>query len=140
MTLCFALKQYSVFNTATFRAYGLGIHTLARGWYVIAEASELSDRPLALGFFDKDFVLYRGKSGQLVLLDAHCPHMQCHIAASDTTLVARDGRKIEIDSIRCPYHGWRFGSDRIGDDIHYFNGPKPRSAKLQSYVIAESLA
>jgi 3-ketosteroid 9alpha-monooxygenase subunit A len=58
--------------------YGLGPHTFARGWYVIAEASELSDRPLALRFFDKDFALYRGKSGQLVLLDAHCAPSRRH--------------------------------------------------------------
>jgi 3-ketosteroid 9alpha-monooxygenase subunit A len=119
--------------------YGLGPHTFARGWYVIAESIELTERPLALHFFSKDFALYRGKSGQLVLLDAHCPHMQCHIAASDTAVIAREGAQIEGDSIRCPYHGWRFGADGLCDDIPYFDGPKPRSAKLNSYVVAESL-
>ena len=69
---------------ATSIEYSLGPHTFARGWYVIAESHELTERPLALRFFDQDFALYRGESGQLVLLDAHCPHMQCHIAASDT--------------------------------------------------------
>ncbi|MFT5889613.1 MAG: 3-ketosteroid 9alpha-monooxygenase subunit A [Zhongshania sp.] len=65
--------------------------------------------------------------------------MQCHIAASDTAVIARDSAQIEGDSIRCPYHGWRFGSDGICDDIPHFDGPMPRSAKLQSYVVAESL-
>lgn len=124
---------------ATSSEYGLGPHTFARGWYVIAEACELSERPLPLRFFDRDFALYRGDSGSLVLLDAHCPHMQCHIAASDSAVIARDGAQIEGDSIRCPYHGWRFGADGVCDDIPYFDGPKPRSARLQSYVVAESL-
>jgi len=124
---------------ATSIEYSLGPHTFARGWYVIAESHELTERPLALRFFDQDFALYRGESGQLVLLDAHCPHMQCHIAASDTAIIAREGAQIEGDSIRCPYHGWRFGADGVCDDIPYFDGPKPRSAKLNSYVVAESL-
>lgn len=124
---------------ATSTEYSLGPHTFARGWYVIAESHELTERPLALRFFDQDFALYRGKSGQLVLLDAHCPHMQCHLAASDTAIIAREGAQIEGDSIRCPYHGWRFGADGVCDDIPYFDGPKPRSAKLNSYVVAESL-
>jgi hypothetical protein len=44
-----------------------------------------------------------------------------HLAASDTAVIARDGAQIEGDSIRCPYHGWRFGSDGIYDDIPYFD-------------------
>jgi len=123
---------------ATAKEYGLGPHQFPRGWFVIAEASELQEKPLALKFFAKDFALYRGQSGKPVLLDAHCPHMQCHLAA-DSAIIAREGAQIEGDSIRCPYHGWRFAADGSCDDIPYFDGPKPRSAKLESYLVEERL-
>ncbi|WP_269618175.1 Rieske 2Fe-2S domain-containing protein [Zhongshania sp. BJYM1] len=124
---------------ATTQDYGLGPEQFPRGWFLIAEASELNHKPLALHFFDKDLALYRGESGTPILLDAHCPHMQCHIAAGDSAVIAKDGAQIEGDSIRCPYHGWRFGADGVCDDIPYFDGPKPRSARLKSYPVHESL-
>ena len=44
------------------------------------------------------------------MLDAYCPHMGTHLARNNTSYVVQDGQ-IEGDSIRCPYHGWRFGPD-----------------------------
>ncbi len=124
---------------ATAQDYGLGPNCFPRGWFLIAEASELGAQPLALRFFSRDFALYRGEHSQPVLLDAYCPHMQCHIAASDTAVIAKEGAQIEGSSIRCPYHGWRFGPDGACDDIPYHDGPMPRSAKLTSYPVVESL-
>ena len=56
----------------------------------------------------QELVLYRGASGRVVMLDAHCPHMGTHLGRNSTSYVCRDGA-IEGDSIRCPYHAWRFG-------------------------------
>ncbi|WP_289083769.1 Rieske 2Fe-2S domain-containing protein [uncultured Spongiibacter sp.] len=119
--------------------YGLGPNTFPRGWFLIAESSELGQSPLALRFFARDFALYRGEDGKPVLLDAYCPHMQCHIAASDSAVIAKEGAQIEGSSIRCPYHGWRFGPDGVCDDIPYHDGPMPRSAKLTSYPVEEGI-
>jgi 3-ketosteroid 9alpha-monooxygenase subunit A len=63
--------------------------------------------------------------------------MQTHIAASKSAMIVVNGEQIEGDSIRCPYHGWRFGPDGQCDDIPYHDGPIPRSAKLGSYEVRE---
>ena len=41
--------------------YGLGEHTFPRGWFMAAEASEVTDKPLAVRFFGRELVLYRGR-------------------------------------------------------------------------------
>ena len=105
---------------------------------MIAELSELGNQPLALRFFGKNLVLYRGRgSGRLVLLDAHCPHMGAHLGRGVETSIVRSNNQIDGDGIRCPYHGWRFNPEGQLDDIPYFDGPCPASAKLQSYLVVE---
>lgn len=122
---------------ATSADYALGPHTFPRGWFIIAEGSELTNKPIPLRFFGKDFALYRGESGRPILLDAYCPHMQTHLAGGCSTELAKTGKQIEGDSIRCPYHGWRFGPDGRCDDIPYFEGTYPRSAVVNSYPVRE---
>ena len=117
--------------------YGLGPHTFPRGWFVVAEASELDAGPLAVRFFGKDFALYRGESGRIVMLDAYCSHMGTHLAASKSAVIVADGKQIEGDSIRCPYHGWRYAPDGQVDDIPYHDGPCPKSAAIRSYDARE---
>jgi 3-ketosteroid 9alpha-monooxygenase subunit A len=129
---------------ATTQDYRLGEFTYPRGWFMLAEASELDQhRPLAVRFFGKDFALYRGRtSGKVVLLDAYCPHMKTHLAAPNrTSYVIQDGAgtNIEGDGIRCPYHAWRFGPDGKCDDIPYHQGPIPAAAQVKSWHVVESL-
>lgn len=122
---------------ATTKEYGLGELTFPRGWFMIAEASELGDKPLPLRFFSREFALYRGESGRLVLLDAFCPHMRVNIAKNTTSYVVRDGQQIEGDSIRCPGHGWRFGPDGVCNHIPYSTHGIPKAARLQTYPVIE---
>ena len=121
---------------ATTEEYSLGEYTYPRGWFMIATADEIKDVPLALSFFGREFALYRGESGRVVLLDAYCPHMGTHIAKNTTSYVVLDGQ-IEGDSIRCPYHAWRFGPDGRCNDIPYHDGPIPSAARLQSWPVEE---
>lgn len=122
---------------ATNADYGIEGSDYPRGWFVIAEASELGKEPLPLHFFGHDYAMYRGESGRVVLLDAYCPHMGTHLAASSSAAMAQEGEQIEGDSIRCPYHGWRFDPDGVCDDIPYHEGPCPQKANLQSYPVRE---
>lgn len=121
---------------ATTKEYRLGDFTYPRGWFMVADAEELEDKPLALHFFGQELALYRGESGRAVLLDAYCPHMGTHIAKNTTSYVVIDGQ-IEGDSIRCPYHAWRFGPDGKCNEIPYHNGPIPSSACIKSWPIME---
>lgn len=86
--------------------YNLGPHTFPRGWFMVADASQISTVPQAVRFFGQELVLYRGHSGRVYLVDAYCPHMGTHLAKNTTSYVIRDKRHVEGDSIRCPYHVW----------------------------------
>jgi len=51
--------------------YGLGEFTFPRGWFMVADAEEVKDRPASVRIVDQDLVIYRGKSGGVVMLDAY---------------------------------------------------------------------
>ncbi|WKD49075.1 Rieske 2Fe-2S domain-containing protein [Microbulbifer spongiae] len=118
--------------------FDLGEYIFPRGWFMIAEASELDDGPKGVRFFGKDFALYRGESGRLVLLDAYCLHMGTHLAKSNSASIVTNHEQLEGDSIRCPYHGWRYNPEGQVDDIPYFDGPCPK-ARIKSYPVVETL-
>lgn len=117
--------------------YNLGPFEFPRGWFMIAEASELESGPLPLRFFGRSFALFRGESGRLVCLDGHCKHMGAHLTASRTASIAAFGEQVEGDAIRCPYHGWRYNADGMVDDIPGFDGPCPKAAKIESHTVRE---
>lgn len=119
--------------------YKLGPNDFPRGWFVVAEGKELDRGPMAVRFFGRDLALYRGESGKPVLLDAYCAHMGTHLTASTSAMIVKNGKQIEGDSIRCPYHGWRYNSAGEVDDIPYFDGPCPKSASIRSYPVVDSL-
>jgi 3-ketosteroid 9alpha-monooxygenase subunit A len=124
---------------ATTKDYGLGEFTFPRGWFMVAVSAEVNDKPKAVRFFGQDFALYRGKqSGKVVLLDAYCPHMGTHLARNSTSYVAQDGA-VEGDSIRCPYHAWRFGPDGRCNHIPYSKGPIPPAARVKSWKVEEHM-
>ncbi|QGP81239.1 Rieske 2Fe-2S domain-containing protein [Sphingobium sp. CAP-1] len=115
--------------------YNLGEFTFPRGWLMVARASEVGATPSAIRMFGRDMVVYRGQSGRLVLLDAYCPHMQAHFAAEQTSGAA--AHRVEGDSIRCPYHSWRFGPDGKCDHIPYHDGVIPPAAKVHAWRVEE---
>jgi 3-ketosteroid 9alpha-monooxygenase subunit A len=54
-------------------------------------------------------------------------------------MIVKNGQQIEGDSIRCPYHGWRYNADGDVDDIPYFDGPCPKSASIRSYPVVDNM-
>lgn len=124
---------------ATTSDYGLGPHTYPRGWFMIAPSEAVSTtQPLSLRFFGRELVLFRGQ-GKLVLLDAICPHMGTHIGKNSASYVVQDNTWIEGDSIRCPYHAWRFGPDGKCNHIPYHAGAIPEMARLRAWPVAERM-
>lgn len=129
---------------ATTKDYHLGEFTFPRGWFMVAEATEIDNyKPLQVRFFGRDFALYRGReTGRPVMLDGYCCHMKNPLGAKNTTsYVVRDGlgTNIEGDNIRCPYHAWRFGPDGKCNDIPYSKDPIPENARVKSWRVVESL-
>ena len=117
--------------------YKLGPFSYPRGWFMIGDAEKIGNGPETLHFFGKDFVFYRGASGTPHLVEAYCPHMGAHLGRNTTSYVVRDGAQIEGESIRCPFHGWRFGPDGQCDDIPYSPAFTPKAARLTTYTIVE---
>lgn len=117
--------------------YKLGPQTYPRGWFIVAESSELDQGPMAVRFFGKDFALYRGESGKPIMLDAYCAHMGTHLTAGSSAMIVQNGEQIEGDSIRCPYHGWKYGPDGTLEDIPYYDGKCPKSANIGAYHVED---
>lgn len=117
--------------------YRLGEFTFGRGWYMIADATKLGDKPMSLRYFARDLVLYRGESGTPYLVDAYCPHMGAHLGKNETSYIVRDGERIQGESIRCPFHGWRFGADGRCDHIPYSDQTPPKAAFIKTWPVIE---
>ena len=84
----------------------------ARGWHIVLFSSELQIGEVKqLHYFDRDIVAYRGESGRVAILDAHCPHLGANLASGE-------GR-VSGDTIACPFHGWVFDPDGRCVDIPY---------------------
>ena len=76
----------------------------ARGWHIVLFSCELQlGEVKQLHYFDQDIVAYRGESGRVAILDAHCPHLGANLASGE-------GR-VSGDTIACPFHGWVFDPD-----------------------------
>ncbi|MGF1494504.1 MAG: Rieske 2Fe-2S domain-containing protein [Microcoleaceae cyanobacterium] len=69
-------------------------------WFRIATHQELqAKKVLPLRYFNRDFVLFLGEDGHPYLIDAYCPHMGAHLGCGGT---------VHGNTIRCPYHGWKW--------------------------------
>lgn len=74
-----------------------------KGWWMIAFSGDVGrSRVRALRVLESDVVLWRDTDGDLSCQSAHCPHLGAHLGY---------GGEVQGKSIRCPFHGWRFGSD-----------------------------
>jgi 3-ketosteroid 9alpha-monooxygenase subunit A len=122
---------------ATSADYGLGEFVYPRGWFMVGRSEDATSVPAAVRYFGEDWVLYRGESGRVMLMEAYCPHMGTHLAANTTSYVVKDGEHVQGDSIRCPYHGWRFGPDGRCNDIPYSPVAPPKAACLKSFTVTE---
>lgn len=117
--------------------YNLGEYTFPRGWFMVAAGADIDNTPQAIRFFGQDLVIYRGASGRVLVMDAYCPHMGAHLAKNSTSYIVRDGEQTEGDSIRCPYHGWRFNAEGVCDNVPYSPTPPPQAARLKSWPVVE---
>ncbi|MCB1689988.1 MAG: aromatic ring-hydroxylating dioxygenase subunit alpha [Halioglobus sp.] len=98
------------------------------GWYSVERSHQLlvgEVKPVQA--FDRELVLYRTRSGIAVVQDAFCPHLGAHLG--------HKGRVVG-ESVRCPFHGWRYGTDGMCVEIPY-SDEIPERARLRTWHTEE---
>jgi len=84
----------------------------ARGWHIVLFSQELQRGEVKrLSYFEQELVCFRGESGKVAILDAHCPHLGAHLASGEGRVIG--------DNIACPFHGWTFDPSGTCVDIPY---------------------
>ena len=98
------------------------------GWFSVSRSQELLVGEVQqVQAFDRELVLYRTRSGEAVLQDAYCPHLGANLGV--------DGRVVG-ESIRCPFHGWRFGKEGMCEEIPYCEDI-PERAHIRTWHVQE---
>ena len=98
------------------------------GWFGVGLAGALAPGEVrALRFMGRDLVLFRTTSGVASCFSAHCPHMGAHLGRGGTVVG---------ESLRCPFHGFRFAVDgrcvATATDC-----PPPPTAKAERWPLCE---
>ena len=97
-------------------------------WFQVAYSDELEPNAvLPLRYFGKELVLFRGDDGKARVLDAFCPHLGAHLGY---------GGMVQENTIRCPFHAWRFDGAGRCVDVPYANKIPPL-AKLDAWAVCE---
>jgi cholesterol 7-desaturase len=97
------------------------------GWYCVGFSNEfptgeVRTRRLA----GREVVLFRTECGTLHAIDPVCPHMGAHLGHGGT---------VEGETIRCPFHAFRF--DGGGACVATGYGTKPPKARARTYPSCE---
>ena len=100
----------------------------ATGWFVVATAEDLPPGTvLSLRYFGQKLVAFRGEGGGVHVLDAHCPHLGADLGVGGTVVG---------DTIRCPFHAWRFAGNGTCAEIPYAKKIPPRAC-LRRWEVRE---
>lgn len=99
------------------------------GWYQIAWSPEIeAGEATPFRYFGRDLVCYRGESGQVHVLDAHCPHLGAHLGY---------GGRVAGDEIICPFHGWQWRASGELSSVPD-GGRRPRRIQIGCWPVHET--
>jgi phthalate 4,5-dioxygenase len=117
---------------------------LRRYWHPVALLDEVDPalspewaaRPVKpVRLLGEDFVLFADTQGHLGLLQRQCPHRGADLAFGRLETPATSRWGLPADGLRCPFHGWKFGTDG-----HCIDTPgEPEGSRLCDRVQARSL-
>jgi phenylpropionate dioxygenase-like ring-hydroxylating dioxygenase large terminal subunit len=102
---------------------------IPNGWFAVAWSRDLAEADVQRKrYFGRELVLFRGRSGRPYVLDAYCPHLGAHLA---------EGGRVVGESVRCPFHGWRYeGESGRCVEIPYCKRIPP-NARVAPYEVRE---
>jgi len=100
-------------------------------WHPVCTTAELTaagDTPLGVELLGRRVVVARGASGSLLALADRCLHRSTRLSIG----------RVDGESIRCAYHGWRWAADGHCVEIPSMpGGPIPERACIPSYDVEE---
>jgi nitrite reductase/ring-hydroxylating ferredoxin subunit len=103
-------------------------HPYPNGWFVVAFSHELPVLGVqAIHYFGQELVLFRTADGTARVLDAYCPHLGAHLGC---------GGKVDGDSVRCPFHGWKFDGSGQCVEVPFASKIPPRAA-VRGWLVRE---
>ncbi len=97
-------------------------------WYVVAQSSELTDRPLGVVLWQQPIVLYRDASHTVHGLEDRCPHRQVRLSHG----------QVQGNQLECVYHGWQFNEAGACVEVPYLTDKqKLPNCRLRRYPVRE---
>ncbi len=73
------------------------------GWFAVGHSDQLAKaKAITVHYLGRQMVIWRGEDGGVRAADAYCPHLGANLGR---------GGKVEGNTLRCPFHGWRFDGD-----------------------------
>jgi nitrite reductase/ring-hydroxylating ferredoxin subunit len=98
------------------------------GWFAVAWSKDLVRGEVRRAhYFGRELVIFRTREGRVQVLDAYCPHLGAHLA---------EGGRVVGESIRCPFHGWRFDTSGKCVEIPYAKHIPP-AARVRPWDVCE---
>ena len=98
------------------------------GWFQVAYGHEVPPGEVVpLHYFGEQLICYRDSTGEVVVLDAYCPHQGADIGVGGT---------VEGDCVKCPFHGWLFDRTGANVEIPYARSVN-RTARLRRWPAVE---
>jgi len=108
--------------------YSAELSPFPASWYCVGWSDELPPGGLRTQLLGgHELVVFRTRAGIAAAIDAYCPHMGAHFAHGGT---------IEGETIRCPFHGFCFGTDGACTRTGYGTKPPPK-ARVRSWPLLE---
>lgn len=99
---------------------------LRNSWYCAGWADDLG-QPVARKLLGEPVLLYRTEGGEAVAMSNRCPHRFAPLHQG----------KVIGESIQCPYHGLRFGTDGMCNHNPHGDGQIPKAARVKTYPLVE---
>ncbi len=101
---------------------------LPNGWFAVAWSEDVpSGAVQPIRCFGQELVLARTHDGVARVFDAHCPHLGAHLG---------HGGAVVENTLRCPFHAWRFDGSGRCVEIPYAK-KIPSRARLRPWTVCE---
>lgn len=92
---------------------------IPNGWFPVAFSDELAPGEVReLHVFGEDLCLFRTEGGAARVLDGYCPHLGAHLPT---------GGDVVGETVRCPFHLWRFDGAGRCVEIPYTKKIPPKA-------------